>query len=301
MLTRRLVLAFEKLEGVQLEDRQVKANGINLHVIEAGRADGPPVILLHGFPDFWYGWKNQIPYLAKAGYRVIVPDQRGYNLSDKPAAVKDYQIDSLTQDIIGLMAALGIVKANVVGHDWGAAVAWWLATYYPEKVNKLVILNVPHPFTMMDSLRKNFAQLRKSWYMFFFQIPRLPEWSISLRNWKSGVDQLRISSNPGAFSEEDFTRYREAWSKPGAMTGMMNWYRAIMRYAPAKKARTEVNVPTLILWGVKDKFLGRELVPPSLALCRQGEAVYLENSTHWLLRDEPEKVNRLIEEFLIKE
>ena len=145
----------------------IQTNGIRLHVVQAGTENGPLVILLHGFPEYWYGWRHQIEPLAAAGFWCWAPDQRGYNLSDKPEGVDAYRIDTLAGDILGLIEAAGQDKAVIVGHDWGAAVAWHLATYYPERVEKLCILNVPHPSVMVQTLRKGFVQLRKSWYMFF--------------------------------------------------------------------------------------------------------------------------------------
>ena len=149
----------------------IETNGIRLHVAQAGSDDKPLVILLHGFPEFSYGWRKQIPYLVEAGYRVWAPDQRGYNLSDKPEGLAAYSIDELAADVIGLIDAAGEKKVFLVGHDWGAAVAWWVAAKYPERLKKLITLNVPHHSVMRKTLRSNFSQLRKSWYIGFFQIP----------------------------------------------------------------------------------------------------------------------------------
>ncbi|MGI8748579.1 MAG: alpha/beta fold hydrolase, partial [Deinococcus sp.] len=150
-------------------------DGVTLHLVEAGPADGPPVVLLHGFPEFWYGWRRQIGALAEAGYRVMVPDMRGYNLSDKPCGVAAYGMEALTGDLLALLDARGYERASVVGHDWGAAVAWSFALRHPERVARLVILNVPHPAVFARTLRRSRAQRARSWYMFFFQLPLLPE------------------------------------------------------------------------------------------------------------------------------
>lgn len=208
----------------------IKTNGIVLHTVFAGPEDGPPVILLHGFPEYWRGWKHQIPYLAERGYRVIVPDQRGYNLSDKPKGVASYHVDTLARDITGLIDALGYKQVQLVGHDWGAIVAWWLAAYYPNRLKQLVILNVPYPTILSQSIfRGNLEQLRKSWYIFFFQIPKLPEFLVSRDDWGGMKKTMYGSSKKGTFSRDDIAHYQKAWSRPGAMTAMMNWYRAIMR------------------------------------------------------------------------
>lgn len=281
---------------MELEHRNIPTNGINLHVAFAGPEDGKPVILLHGFPEFWYGWKNQIAPFAAAGYRVIVPDQRGYNLSDKPKGVASYHLDTLAQDIIGLMDVLGYDNTIVVGHDWGAVVAWQLGTMYPERVTKLAILNVPHPAVMMNALRKSLRQLRKSLYVFFFQLPWLPEWVLGANGGLGGVELLKASSKRATFTEEDYDHYREAWAQTGALTGMLNWYRSIFRENIRASFRgsidlPRVTVPTLMLWGMRDIALGHEMAQPSIALCDEGELVFFENASHWLQHDEPEQVN----------
>ena len=158
-----------------LDNQYIATNGVRLYVAQAGPNEGPLVILLHGFPEFSYGWKRQIPYLASAGYRVWTPDQRGYNLSDKPNGIAAYALDELATDVIGLIDAAGQKQVFLVGHDWGAAVAWWVASKYPDRLAKLVVMNVPHWVVIQKHLRRNLAQLRKSWYIFFFQIPWLPE------------------------------------------------------------------------------------------------------------------------------
>jgi epoxide hydrolase 4 len=161
----------------------IKTNGVNLHVVQVGPENGPLAILLHGFPEYWRGWKNQLDPLAEAGYWVIAPDQRGYNLSDKPKGVNAYQVSTLAADVVGLIDVLGREKAYLVGHDWGAAVAWEVAIRYPQRLEKLAILNVPHPDVMQKFLLSNMHQVRKSWYIFFFQIPGLPEWTMSRNNY----------------------------------------------------------------------------------------------------------------------
>ena len=153
---------------MELEHSYIQTNSIRLHVVQAGPKSGIPVVLLHGFPEFWYGWRKQIPALVEAGCRVIVPDQRGYNLSDKPKYVKDYDVYTLAEDILGLINALEYEKVNLVGHDWGAVVAWVLANKYPERLRKLGIMNVPHPAVMRRFLLRDFEQMRRSWYVYFF-------------------------------------------------------------------------------------------------------------------------------------
>lgn len=278
--------------------QHLQTNGISLHAAEAGPADGPLVILLHGFPEFWYGWRHQIEALANAGYCVLVPDQRGYNLSDKPKGIAAYNLDELAADVIGLIDATGREKAYVVGHDWGGAVAWWTAIKYPQRLEKLVILNAPHPKVMRWNLLHNRAQRRKSWYMFMFQMPLLPEWRMRRANWEIGQRALQGTSRPGTFSEADIALYREAWSQPGAARGMINWYRAILQRRPARVASSRVTVPALIIWGTRDKFLGRELAEQSVDLCDNGELAWIEGASHWVQHEEPARVNELLLNFL---
>jgi epoxide hydrolase 4 len=281
----------------QVRFARIATNGIELHVAQAGPEDGPLIILLHGFPEFWYEWQQHIPSLASAGFCVWAPDQRGYNTSDKPSQVRAYTLDLLAMDIVGLLEAAGRERAIVVGHDWGGAVAWWLASNFPERLEKLVIINVPHPIVMRRLLRTSPRQLLRSWYMFMIQLPGLPEWSARRGDWRGLLDGLRDSSLPGTFQEEDFAEYRKAWSHPGAMTAMLNWYRAMFRYGAPPPKHSRVSTPTLILWGAKDKFIGREGATLSLAMCDRGELVVFEHNTHWLPHEEPVEVARRIVEF----
>lgn len=290
----------------QVEPTYIHANGIRLHVAQAGPEDGPLVILLHGFPEFWYGWAKQIEPLAGAGFRILVPDQRGYNLSDKPEGIDAYRINNLGADVTGLIKAVGREKAVVVGHDWGAAVAWYLAFRYPKRVERLVILNVPHPQVMLSNLRRNLRQMLKSWYMFFFQIPRLPEWMMSRGDFAPLRRMMRASSKPVTFSEADLDRYTRAWSQPGALTAMLNWYRAMFKGSSRSQSSSagprsfHITVPTLMIWGAKDIALSREMAQQSIDLCEQGELVFFENATHWVQHDEAERVTQLLLDFLGK-
>jgi pimeloyl-ACP methyl ester carboxylesterase len=281
------------------EDSFVNINGIRLHVVQAGPTDGSLVILLHGFPEFWYAWHKQIPALAKAGYRVWAPDQRGYNLSDKPKGLDAYTLDQLAADVIGLIDASGRAKVFLVGHDWGAGVTWWTALKYPQRLEKIVVLNVPHPAVMNRRLRTNFTQLCKSWYIFFFQIPWLPEALVRANHWRGGLQALRASGRPDTFSDADLERYREAWSQPGAYMAMLNWYRALVQRRPdLQLPSVRITVPTLLIWGMHDVALSQEMAPSSIDLCDNGRLVLIEEATHWVQHDEPAQVNQLLLEFL---
>ena len=205
------------MKNTPLEETYIQTNGIRLHVMQAGPVDGPLVVLLHGFPEFWRGWIHQIEPLAEAGYRVVVPDQRGYNLSDVPKPVKAYRLEELQKDILGLLDALGRQDCCLAGHDWGAVVAWSLALNYPEKVKKLAILNVPHPLVMQRYLKTNLRQMLKSWYIGFFQIPGLADWLVSRKDFRQGAAALRGSSRPGTFSAKDLSQYKQAWRNSGGI------------------------------------------------------------------------------------
>ena len=280
------------------EHRFINTNGIRLHVAQAGPEAGPLVILLHGFPEFWYGWRHQVDALAQAGYRVWVPDQRGYNGSDKPKGISAYTLPKLGGDILGLMDVAGQEKARIIGHDWGANVAWWLALNTPQRVERLGILNVPHPAVFLPHIRRHPRQMLRSWYVLFFQLPWLPEWLSRRGNWQMPAQSMLRSSRPNTFSPADMNAYRQAWSQPGAYTAMLNWYRALIQRPIPPPSSSRVTVPTLMLWGANDVFLDRELAQASIDLCDRGELVYFEEATHWLHHEEPERVNFLLETFL---
>jgi len=269
---------------------------ISLHAIAAGPPEGPVVVLLHGFPEFWYGWHRQIEPLAAAGFRVIAPDQRGYNLSSKPAGVAAYALTELVSDVIAIADQLRQEKIFLAGHDWGAAVAWSAALLHPQRIAKLVVLNVPHPSVMRKFLSTRPRQLLRSWYMFFFQLPWLPEALFSAFNYRIGARSLLRSSRPGTFSAEDLIQYRAAWSQPGALTAMINWYRALFRFRTKFPDRT-VHVPTRILWGERDAFLLAEMAQESFRYCASAELFTFANASHWLQHEEPARVSELLIDF----
>ncbi|HSK76784.1 MAG TPA: alpha/beta hydrolase [Thermoanaerobaculia bacterium] len=278
--------------------RTIDTNGLRLHAVEAGPESGPLLLLLHGFPEFWYGWRHQIESLAAAGYRVLAPDQRGYNLSDKPRGVSSYSLDLLARDIVGLIDDAGYEKAYVAGHDWGGAVGWWLGVHHPERIEKLALLNIPHPYVMLRTVKKNPVQRKKSSYIAFFQLPWLPERVLRARNWAATVKTLRKTSRPGTFPDADLVLYREAWSQPGAITAMLNWYRAALRKGVPRLTRSSrVTVPTLLLWGAQDSALLRDMAQPSIDLCDDGRLVFLEEATHWVQHEEPDAVNAILADF----
>jgi len=284
---------------MDLEHSYIETNGIRLHVVQAGPQSGTPVVLLHGFPEFWYGWRLQIPALVEAGCRVIIPDQRGYNLSDKPEGVKTFSMDELVKDVIGLIDALGYEKVNLVGHDWGAAVAWVVANQHPERLHRLGILNVPHPEVMKRFLKRDLEQLRRSWYILFFQLPWLPEALIRAQDWRAMIHALRDSGKAHTFTDADIEKYKEAWSQPGALTAMLNWYRAAARYQMPDMKDALIRVPTLMMWGMKDVALSHRLARPSMDYCEEGNLILFPEATHWVQLDEADSVNHYLADFLL--
>jgi len=282
--------AVERL-GVPAESQFVPAGGLQLHAVVAGPEEGPLAVLLHGFPDCWYGWRRQIPTLAAAGYRVVVPDQRGYNLSDKPEGVSPYGLDLLTGDVMEVIRTSGREQAVVVGHDWGGMVAWRLAMDYPQAVDRLVILNAPHPRAMARELKNNPVQQRRSWYMRFFQFPWLPEALLTFSPQTTArLIFQRLAVRKDAFSSEDLEVHAAALAQPGAMTAMIHWYRAAVRHPPARRTQ-DITLPVLVLWGEEDPALGKELTDGLEAWVSNLRLHYISNCGHWVQSEAVEEVN----------
>jgi pimeloyl-ACP methyl ester carboxylesterase len=271
---------------------------VRLHYVEAG--EGPLVVLLHGFPEFWFAWRGQIDALVAAGFRVVAPDMRGYNLSSKPAGVASYALPLLTADVRDLIVERnGEDGALLVGHDWGGLVAWATAAQHPASVRRLAILNMPHPQRMLEGLR-TMQQLRKSWYILAFQLPGLPERLLRLRRFEALRRPLEHDARAGAFSLPDIDRYVEAWSQPGALTAMLGYYRATIRARLSREPEppSRVTAPTLVIWGERDRHLGAELAEPHAADVPNLERVVrIPTASHWVAHDEPELVSRLLVEF----
>ncbi|NDJ59870.1 MAG: alpha/beta hydrolase [Chloroflexi bacterium] len=286
--------ANEQLDG-QIEKSYIDCGGITLHVITAGPADGDPVLLLHGFPEFWYGWRHQIAPLAAAGLRVIAPDQRGYNLSDKPAEIAAYTLDLLARDIVNLIAALGYERVHIVGHDWGAAVAWELAEMHAPQLKSLSILNVPHTRVTEQALRGgSFAQIRKSRYMLLLQLRGIAERRLQSNDFAPLINGFLRKSAPGTFRDDEIAMYREAWSQPGALTGMLSWYRAASIGARKRGDRPEprITVPTQILWGAQDAFVEKHLAEESVALCEDAKLTFFPDAGHFVQHEQPAAINQ---------
>ena len=277
-----------------LREGYAEIGDVELHYVEAG--DGPLVVLLHGFPEFWYGWRQQIAPLVNAGFRVVAPDLRGYNLSSRPDGYAAYTADKLAGDIRGLIHELGAESAMVVGHDWGGTVAWTLAANHPEVVDRLAILNAAHPRRLNEGLR-NPRQLLRSWYFFYFQFPRLPERRARRRHWRFFKHFLRDARPP--YTAEEIDRYVEAWSQPEASKAMIDYYRAAVRLSSKQGELRPISAPTLVIWGQGDRFLGPKLAEPHHEDVPNLDRVErLPNASHWVHHDEAERVNELLVDFL---
>lgn len=283
----------------------IGTNGIEIHCAIQG--EGPAMIFLHGFPEFWYCWRRQIPALAKR-FRVVAPDMRGYNLSDKPKGVDQYRMSVLVEDIRGLIASLGEEKVFLVGHDWGGAVAWAFAEKYTHLLNRLIILNAPHPLIFARELKGNPLQQKASEYMLLLRSSRAEE--VLSRDNYAWLQEAVFNGckNPSAYKAEDRVAYMAAWSRPGALTGSLNYYRATAfprasSEAGMGKAKTEnseviIEVPTLVIWGEEDVALTLSLLDGLDGYVRNLKIIRIAGATHWVQNEVPDLVNRHIWEFV---
>ncbi|MXW26337.1 MAG: alpha/beta hydrolase [Dehalococcoidia bacterium] len=269
------------------EHRYAPVNGIRMHYVEAG--EGEPVVLLHGFPEFWYSWRKQLPALAPH-YRVVAPDLRGYHETE---ARPPYDTGTLQGDVLGLIEALGEEGAHIVGHDWGGAIAWQLAMNHPESVRSLAILNIPHPALFVKGLR-SFEQLRRSWYMFFFQLPWLPEQYVARNRYRQLAQAIFRGIPPGEERSKDVAFYRESWETHG-LSGGINWYRALFR-SPRRLPDPvpTVTAPTTMIWGEEDVALGKELTVGTERYVRHLDLHYLPGVGHFVQQEAAEQVNELL-------
>jgi pimeloyl-ACP methyl ester carboxylesterase len=273
------------------EHRFIETNGIKLHVVVGG--SGPLVMLLHGWPEFWATWRHVMRPLRDAGFTVCAPDLRGFNLSDKPKNVSEYSLDHSVGDVVGIIKALGHEKAHVIGHDWGGALAWQLAQTRDDVIDKLVIMNAPHPRLFVKRLRK-LDQLRRAYYMFVFQVPVVAEKLVSADDFRPIKNVLKYQPRrKGAFDDEDMRVYKEAIKQPGALTGGLSWYRAAFRQAlrgqgmPSKRV---IERPTLILWGLSDEALPPENLDGLERVVRELRIVRIADCSHWVQHERPDLV-----------
>jgi epoxide hydrolase 4 len=279
----------------------IRVNEVDLYIETAGPEKGELVLLLHGFPECSYGWKHQARALADQGCRVVVPNMRGYSKSSKPKSLQSYTLDEIAQDITALIQVLGHEKAAVVGHDWGGIVGWFLASVYPDFVRKLVVLNVPHPAVFAKVAPFHPVQWLKSAYIFFFQLPVLPEKLLQKNQYSVMEKMMKDTARPGTFDEGDMKVYKEAWAKEGAVTAMLNWYRAMRYQSFFQIPAPDPAVPVRMLWGRQDASLSLKMAKESIKRCHDGKLILLDEATHWLHHEYPDLVSQWIIRFLKKE
>lgn len=273
----------------------ITTNGVKLHYVTQG--EGDLMLMLHGFPEFWYSWRHQIPEFAK-DYKVVALDLRGYNDSDKPANQSAYVMAEFIRDVEGVIKGLGYDKCILVGHDWGGAIAWNFAYAHPEMVERLIVLNLPHPAKFAEGLRTP-QQLMRSSYMFLFQLPWLPELLIQSSDYQAIETAIKgMAVNKSAITREDLEAYKDAAAKRGAMTAMLNYYRNIFGQRMLSPDWSILEVPTLMIWGEKDTALGKELTYGTEAYVRNFQIKYIPDASHWVQQEQPQLVNQYMREFL---
>jgi pimeloyl-ACP methyl ester carboxylesterase len=279
---------------MDIPQRKVDIGEVGLNCAELGK--GPLVLLLHGFPECWVSWRNQLPALAEAGFRAVAPDLRGYGKSDKPAGLDAYRVEVLARDVARLVEALGENRAHVVGHDWGGAIAWFSAMWHPERLDRLAILNAPHPARYSKAMKRP-AQLLRSSYIFFFQLPFLPEALIRAGDFLVLRRLFRYDpERRGAYTEQDIEEIVASAREPGALRGMLAWYRAMIQ-RPTHTRWKPIERPVQVIWGEKDRYLLREIAEPSREWVPDLRFTPIPQASHWVQADAPDQVNRLLIDF----
>jgi len=277
---------------------KLKSSGIYLHYVSKGVPNQPMILFVHGFPECWYSWRNQMKYFAK-DYRVVAIDQRGYGLSSKPPFVSDYRVEVLAGDVADVIEQLGYESCILAGHDLGGFVAWTTAILYPHLVERLIVMNSPHPMAFRQEL--TLAQVRKSWHMFFFQVPFLPELLYEADDFTSlhRLFQRKSSGlvNTELISDNDIEVYKYTLSQKGSMKAAINYYRAFFRYH-CDFSRAEITAPVLLLWGCQDRQMGEEFADASQKYCTDIRIQKVPNASHWINQDVPDVVNKYIDVFL---
>lgn len=283
-------------QTISPEHQTIASNGVHLHYVTQG--EGPLMLMLHGFPEFWYSWRHQILEFSN-DYKVVAIDLRGYNDSDKPSDRSAYQLSELIQDVKGVIQGLGYEHCVLVGHDWGGAIAWNFAYKYPEMVDRLIVMNLPHPAKFAAGLR-TFRQLLRSWYIFFFQLPFLPELVLQAFDYKLVAAIFsKMAVDKTTFTLADLQAYRRAAAKPGALTAMLNYYRAnILQPNLLSHEWGILQVPTLLIWGENDAALGVELTYGTEAYVADLTVHYIPQCSHWVQQEKPQLVNQYMRVFL---
>ncbi len=279
---------------------RIEANGLSFAYDEAG--SGPDIALcLHGFPESRFSWRYQLPMLAEAGWHAVAPDLRGYGDTTRPLGRGNYRMDMLVQDVAALFDAFGARRRLLIAHDWGALIAWSFAIAKTRPLDGLIIMNVPHPAIFQRVLRSSFAQLRKSWYVFFFQLPYLPEAMLGAKGARAIGQAFRgMAVDKSAFPREVLAHYQENASKPGALTAMINYYRANFLTLAAKQMTPPIGVPVLMIWGEEDTALGLELTEGYGPYVNDFTLARLPRVSHWVQQEAPAKVNAHLRNWLSK-
>jgi pimeloyl-ACP methyl ester carboxylesterase len=288
------------VDSQNIKHDYAQIGGVRLHYASAGTKE-KLVILLHGFPEFWYSWRYQIPVLSES-FTVVAPDLRGYNLSDKPERVKDYALENLTDDVTGLIRHFGREQAAIVGHDWGAAIAWSVAQNHPEYVSKLVAMQVPPPAAWRKNLTAR--QLLASWYMFLLQIPHIPEWLMSRNDFAMLESTMKRLGAKNIFTQRDFVEYKKSWDEPLALTAAVNYYRAnAIKLFPGnstKKSQSEkIKVPSLFIFGERDPAIVSETVRDIQQFIDTSYSeLRVSDAGHWVHQEDAKNVNEVLLDFL---
>jgi epoxide hydrolase 4 len=282
---------------IEVRHERMRGDGVTLHVARAGT--GPPVILLHGFPENWTSWRHQILPLARAGFSVLAPDLRGYNLSDRPTGRDAYRLRHLVDDVAALVRGAGFERAHVVGHDWGGIIAWTFAGEHPALLDRLVVLNAPHMRLYAEAAWRP-AQLFRSAYVYFFQLPALPEALLSAADFAAVRHMFRaLPARRGAFTRDEIDGYVRALAGPGALKAAIDYYRANAApgaFRPARHARTDA--PVLVIWGERDPALSRTLLDGIERFAPRVRVHRLPDAGHWVQNEAPDEVNALLLQFL---
>jgi epoxide hydrolase 4 len=281
-----------------MESVFLQVNGIQIHCRVSGNPQHPALVFLHGFPEFWYAWQKQIGFFESRDYYLIIPDQRGYHLSDKPSAISAYRLSILAEDIIAVLDALKVDKCLLVGHDWGAAVAYYLGAKFSRRIHKLIILQLPHPQVIMRYIRHEKAQRKRFSYIYFFQIPWMPESALRKNNYRRLRHALLKFSKKGTFLPDDIGLYLSAWQQKNTLRSMLNWYRAAFWYRSDIKAIGTISLPTQIYWGEKDAFMMKEMIRDSMPYFTEAELHYFPEGTHWIHHELPDELNQSMLEFM---
>ncbi|XP_067666828.1 epoxide hydrolase 4-like [Haliotis asinina] len=277
---------------VHLED-------VRIHYVAHGDETKPLMLFVHGFPEFWYSWRYQLREFKK-DYRVVAIDMRGYGESDKPSGVDSYQLSKMVADLKQIIPALGYRSCVLVSHDWGGAIAWSFTALHPELVDKLIVMNCTSLDAFRSYIEKHLSQFKKSWYVFFFQLPFLPELALQVRDMKQ-LERLftgrRCGLTSGKLSADDLEAYKYSFSRPGAATATLNYYRGMLRF-PSTKKMPRISCPVLTIWGCKDAAIDIGVAATGDAFADNYTVKYIEEASHWVMIDTPSKVNELMKEFL---